>query len=377
MRSLLAGNGINIQFDHKNYTTSEIVFRLLQNCDRDVFPDHIIVNEPYLLKNYIGQLFLEARLALQGAYDSYVTCKAEESSLSSFKEQYNKKLYSLRITDIGFEDYYLVHDLVCYKYGVANPEQFSIRESMRIAYLLSIYNDGKLDELHKNYPRKFIEYLRDFDSIFTTNYDSNIYSVVEKRVYHIHGWFKQLSAVYDAASFWNQLPDASIKTTTVDENYYYLYSNALTTHCGDYKQFQLKQYSYANDAITKLAAAYTTNPNVKRDVDLWTNDSNRITANMGHAVKLKVKNPDLNFSDDFHFDELSKITGELEILCLSPWNDFHIFESIEKSKINQCTYYYFSDEQRDKVCEILPTLYAKGCLKLCPLKEFWGKMYES
>ena len=62
MKNLLVGNGINIQFDNQSYTTTEIVLRLLKNCDRDDFPSHIIVNEPYLLKNYIGQLFLEARL---------------------------------------------------------------------------------------------------------------------------------------------------------------------------------------------------------------------------------------------------------------------------------------------------------------------------
>lgn len=377
MKNLLVGNGINIQFDNQNYTTSMIVLRILKNCDRDDFPAHIIVNEPYLLKNYIGQLFLEARLALQGEYDSYVNCKSEEASLASFKEQYSKNLSTLRITDIGFEDYYLIHDLVCHKYKTVNPEQFYIRESMRIAYLLSIYNDGLLDELHKKYPPKFVEYLRSFDSIFTTNYDSNIDSVVEKRVFHIHGWFKQLSAVYDATSFRNQLPDAPIEGTVIDDKYYYLYSNALTTHCGDYKEFQLKQYSYANEAITKLAVAYETNPSVKKDVDSWIADANKITANMGHAVKLKISNPDLVFSDDFHFDELSKIKGELEILGLSPWNDFHIFEAIEKSEITQCTYYYFSDEQRDKVLEMLPTLHSKGLLKLCPLKNFWSKMYEN
>ena len=76
MKNLLVGNGINIQFDNQSYTTAEIVLRLLKNCDRDDFPTHIIVNEPYLLKNYIGRLFLEARLALQGDYDSYVTSKA-------------------------------------------------------------------------------------------------------------------------------------------------------------------------------------------------------------------------------------------------------------------------------------------------------------
>lgn len=248
---------------------------------------------------------------------------------------------------------------------------------MRIAYLLSIYNDGLLDELHKKYPQNFVEHLRDFDSIFTTNYDSNIDSVVKKPVFHIHGWFKQLSAVYDATSFRNQLPDAPIKDAVIDDKYYYLYSNALTTHCGDYKQFQLKQYSYANEAIAKLAVAYETNPSVKKDIESWIADPNKITANMGHAVKLKVSNPDLVFSDNFHFDELSKIEGELEILGLSPWNDFHIFEAIEKSKVTQCTYYYFSDEQRDKVLEMLPTLHSKGLLKLCPLKNFWSKMYEN
>ena len=377
MKNLLVGNGINIQFDNQSYTTTEIVLRLLKNCDRDDFPSHIIVNEPYLLKNYIGQLFLEARLALQGGYDSYVTCKAEENSLISFKEQYAKKLATLKITDIGFEDYYLIHDLVCHKYNTVNPEQYYIRESMRIAYLLSIYNDGELDKLHLKYPKAFVDYLKSFDSIFTTNYDSNVDSVVDNEVYHIHGWFKQLSAVYDANSFRNQFPDAPIKNITVDNAYYFLYSNALTTHCGDYKEFQLKQYAYANDAITKLAAAYATNPSVKNDIDSWIRDENRITSNMGYAVKMKVSNPELVFSDDFHFDKLSAITGELDILGLSPWNDFHIFESIEKSKVTKCTYYYFSDEQCDKVTEILPTISAKGILQLCPLKDFWSKMYEN
>ena len=173
------------------------------------------------------------------------------------------------------------------------------------------------------------------------------------------------------------MPDAPIENTVVDNNYYYLYSNALTTHCGAYKEFQLKQCSYANEAVTKLAAAYETNPTVKNDVEQWINDKNKITSNMGHAVKLKVSNPDLIFSDDYHFDELSKLKGELEILGLSPWNDFHIFEAIEKSEITKCIYYYFSDEQRDKVLEMLPTLHATGRLKQCPLEKFWSKMYES
>ena len=37
MRNLLVGNGINIQFDNTNYTTQQIVLRILKNCDRDDF----------------------------------------------------------------------------------------------------------------------------------------------------------------------------------------------------------------------------------------------------------------------------------------------------------------------------------------------------
>ena len=36
--NLLAGNGINIQFDRHSYTTQQIVLRILKNCDRDDFP---------------------------------------------------------------------------------------------------------------------------------------------------------------------------------------------------------------------------------------------------------------------------------------------------------------------------------------------------
>ena len=112
MNNLLVGNGINIQFNKTDYTSQQIVLRILKNCDRDDFPSHIIVNFSYLLKNYIGQLYLESRKIILGDYDNYTFGSAEKNSLVSFKKQYTDKINMLRITDIGFEDYYLIHDLV-------------------------------------------------------------------------------------------------------------------------------------------------------------------------------------------------------------------------------------------------------------------------
>lgn len=107
-----------------------------------------------------------------------------------------------------------------------------------------------------------------------------------------------------------------------------MYSNALTTHCGAYKELQIKQIPQANSAVEKMAIAYNNDPKIKQDVDSWTLKSNKLTANMGYAIQLKAANPSLTFSDNYHFDTFKNITGTLEILGLSPWNDFHIFESI-------------------------------------------------
>ena len=376
MNNLLVGNGINIQFNKKDYTTQQLVLRILKNCDREDFPSHIIVNFPYLLKNYIGQLFLEAIDILEDKYDSYTNCFAEVESLKSFKKRYKDKINILRITDIGFEDYYLIHDLVCHKTNTQNPKQYYIREAMRIAYLYAIYNDGKINTLYQEYPRKFIDYLIGFDNIFTTNYDLNVELATQKQVYHIHGQFDKKSDVYLLNSFRNQLPDAPIKEIEIDENYFYLYSNALTTHSGAYKELQIKQISQANSVVEKMAMAYNNDPKIKQEVDSWTIEANKLTANMGYAIQLKAVNPSLTFSDNYHFDIFKNITGTLQILGLSPWNDFHIFESVNDSDIDKCVYYYFDESECDKIKELLPELNVQGKIEFLSVKAFWENCYE-
>lgn len=371
MKNLLVVNGINIQFDNTNYTTQQIVLRILKNCDRDDFPSHIIVNFPYLLKKIMGQLYLEARKIINGEYDSCPNCSAEKKSLQSFKERYGDRISTLRITDIGFEDYYLIHDLACHKFNIQNPDQFYSREGMRVAYLYAIYNEGHLNKLHLKYPTKFVHFLSSFDDIFTTNYDSNIENATGKDVFHIHGQFDVKSDVYNADSFRNQLPDAPIKEYEIDENYFYLYSNALTTHCGDYKEFQIKQYSNANSGIEKMVNAYLTDENVRKEVDNWTNDKNKITANLGYSIQLKAKHPELTFSDNFHFDKLKLVTGELTILGLSPWNDFHIFETIDNANLDNCLFYYYSEDECETIKSLLPSLSAKNKLNFRCVKNFW------
>ncbi len=135
MRNLLVGNGINIQYDNINYTTKNIVLRILTDLDKPDYPCDYIIDQPILLKHYIGKLFLFARDMIDGEFDEFVNCSAERKALEDFKERYSYRKNSLRIADIGFEDYYLIHDLVCHKSGINNPEQYVVREAMRLSLI--------------------------------------------------------------------------------------------------------------------------------------------------------------------------------------------------------------------------------------------------
>lgn len=72
-----------------------------------------------------------------------------------------------------------------------------------------------------------------------------------------------------------------------------MYSNALTTHCGAYKEEQINQPSVANSAVEKMANVYRTDEKLRQEIDKWTQEENKLTANMGYAIQLKAANPSL------------------------------------------------------------------------------------
>lgn len=371
MKNLLVGNGINIRFD-LNYTTTNIILRLLTDTEQQDYPTEYIVDDPLMLKCYIGKLFLCAREIINGEYDRYAFGTAEIKALEDFKERYKPSIKELRIADIGFEDYYLIHDLVCHKHKVFNPDKYVLREMMKMAYFHAIYNRGKLNELHKQYSDRFIKYLLQFDNIFTTNYDKNIELATGKEVYHIHGQFDKYSEVYNPESFRNQLDDNPLKDVHNDIEFMYLHSTALSTHCGDYKEFQIKQSSLANSAVEKMAKGYLEHEAIRKDIDSWKNVSNQLVVNLANSIKLKVENPNQGFQEDYSVGELKKINGTIEILGLSPYNDYHIFENIDNSNINKCIYYYFNKSECERIKRLLTNF--EGVLEFKNVEEFWTVM---
>lgn len=135
------------------------------------------------------------------------------------------------------------------------------------------------------------------------------------------------------------------------------------------------QISQANKGIRRFAEAYTNDPAIKKTIDGWTKDDNRLVSNLGRAVQIVVLHPDIQFIDNYHFDEFETLAGELEILGLSPQNDTHLFKTINSLDIDMCTYYYFSEQEVEDVRLQLDTLSSNGHLRFASVKEFW-KSYE-
>lgn len=374
MKNILVGNGINIQYDKVSYSAQNIVLRVLTDVDRNDYPIEYIIEDPIALKSYMGYLFLAAREALDGEFDNYTCCTAEREGLKDFKERYSLRKKSLRISDIGFEDYYLIHDLLCHKNKIYNPEQFQIREVLKMAYFHAIYNQGQLNELYKKYDEALCAFLKSFDNIFTTNYDSNLEKSTEKIIYHIHGQFDKLSETYNEKSFRNQLQDKPIKGIPNEIEYRYLHSTALSTYCGDYKKYQINEHAVSNEVIDKMAEGYKKTESIKAEIDNWGQVSNKLVANLSEAIKLKVNNPELRFQEDYSIKEFKEMQGELIIFGLSPYNDYHLFEMIDNASIEKCVFYYYDESECQRIKQLLSNLQFQNKLFFESTKEFWRSM---
>lgn len=239
MKNLLVGNGVNIQHDGYEYSNGSILKRTLLNYDKEDYPKHILGDEPILGNIYLYQLFETASDIIDDKFDDLTNCTVERRALDEFKVKYASKL--IKITDIGFEDFYLLHDLVCHKCNITNPDMYNVRNSLEGSFIHAIYNDGEINEIHKKFSVQFINWVRQFDSIFTTNYDENIDKVTDVKVNHLHGDFKTLKDIYDPKSFRNMLSDCPIRECKVDEEFQHLYTTAISTHSGDYKEMIMKQ----------------------------------------------------------------------------------------------------------------------------------------
>ncbi len=368
---LLIGNGINIQYGRGEISNKDIILRAIDNVKSRKINTEIVIDEPDLLLSFFGICYKEVSKILEGKYKNIYMTSDEKLAYDKFLDDYSGSK-SLRITDIGFEDYFFIMQLIFRKYNIQNPEAYIVRGTIERFFIDSIYNEGKINQIYKDYPEGLKNYFDKFDMIFTTNYDKNIEYFTNRKVYYLHGAFHIRDDVYNPDSLRNHLSDAPLNDIEVNGDYPHLYSNAITTYSGNNKLFKIMQGKLANEAIEKFVYGYAKDNKIRIDIDSFRDTDNQILINLYESVLKKLENSDLSFSENYPIKEFENIEGEISIVGLAPNNDIHIFEMINNNpKVNKALYYYYTPNRNDEVKD----MFNNKEVEFFPVKELW-KMYE-
>lgn len=346
MENLLVGNGLNIQFGSIDYSSSRIIKRAINNLKVGNVPEEVYLKE---IGDWLTRLHGEVPQILAGAYDRHAWSPTDARALADLKKRYRTARKPICIYDIGFEDYFFIHNLFCCQQKIENPHKFYLKEALRRLFLDSIYNSGKVQEIHHHFPTALRQFFIAFQNIFTTNYDKNIEEFSEQRVWYLHGAFHTMDGRYAPNSMAGKIGEmrGEAPKPSIRKRYEHLFSNALTSHSGELKQMVSEMGPNANSALLKLVASSETNTEVASGIESWADSDNPVVKALYDAIKLKLEDSSLSFPEDYPLRSFSEIEGNLDIVGLSPTNDNHLFDAIiDNTNLKKVRYYYFDESDK-------------------------------
>ena len=143
MNTLLIGNGINIQYAKGGISNKDIILGAIKNIKNGEINKEVLIDDPNLLLSFLGICYRQIDGILDGEYENVFMTFDEKISYDKFLDDYSGEK-SLRITDIGFEDYFFILQLIFRKYNLKNPEPYMVRITLERLFIDAIYNGEKL-----------------------------------------------------------------------------------------------------------------------------------------------------------------------------------------------------------------------------------------
>lgn len=353
MKSVIVGNGINIQFGGKAYASEFIMKRIKYRTKLgyyDILFDGVLGRQEII--RILNIFVIIANDILDNKYDdclNYNCVNYDEllPILNDFKDRYNKIKTPHQLM---LEDWFFVLHMYFLKNSDISDNLIASKQGFERLILDGIYNGGKLQEVYKKMPKKVKKFFLGFDNIFTLNYDNNLEDLTGKNVYHLHGDFSVLS---NSENPENVLGFIRKKTNNrvIIEGMEHCFCNALLNYSGHLK---LKEANTNHNLIVcseKFKWKYD-NDEAFKSYLLSLKDSKPVEHEM---YMTKINNENLNMATEYYFFEFDNIEGELHIIGMSPNNDGHIFECINNNKKLRKVYIYcFSKSEKDYIEENLP-----------------------
>lgn len=337
MKSILVGNGINIQFANAAYSSEFIIkrayFNSLQGKYDSLFNNEIPGKEvASIIKSsiIIGNNILEDKF-------SYVEEPILKEAIEDFKYRYRHVTSFTKYSQIMLEDWFLLIKLFFVENADIADQWLSAKQGFEQIFLDAIYNDGYIENIHLKMTKKVAEYFKDFDCIFSLNYDSNIESLIKKDVFHLHGCYNILSDGENKNTILGYIRFINGEQV-LQEHMKHCFCNALLDYSGRLKKARTEQIDKLSTEIDRLRQLNLCNP---PEYERYIGEIKKRDEHSYNVITTSIDNPLLSAGTNYHFIDLSVLTGELVILGVSPNNDAHIFESINKSAVEKVYFYNY------------------------------------
>lgn len=202
-----------------------------------------------------------------------------------------------------------------------------------------IYNDEF--EFYKRTHKGVVKYFESFNSVFTLNYDNTVEKLTENQLYHLHGDFETRHPSENPQNALGYSRIQSGQNIKFPQQFEHCNSTVILDFSGN------KKYKYA----TNMTLAYRTVEQYKELVKCGVSTTEEILSKVPLAsceiVKTAIEK-NLIVGQNYYFDEFEQLQGTLTVIGLSPQNDSHIFECINKSNLDKVIFYHFFGKKPKK-----------------------------
>ncbi|BDR67715.1 hypothetical protein K144316041_18250 [Clostridium tetani] len=374
--SVLIGNGLNIQIGGDDYLNKWIIVRLLARAKAGEYDELFMDNkgEPIVTGKDIVMLFngmvTIANKARKNEYDQVVIESNKTDiiqALKDFKSRYTYKITS--VEQIGMEDWFLILLLFLIEQSDILDQYESAKQGFERMILDSIYCGGEIQKLHSKMGKTARTYFKNFENIFTVNYDNNLEKITNAPVFHLHGDFFSKSISENPDNAYGYLRKQNGQNIEFSPRFEHCNCNAILDFSGK------RKYELA----TNMTKAYMEFEDIKKmskdDKNNYFSLLTQLPEEQREIIEIGIEK-DLFLGHNYHFQDFEQLTGTLTIIGLAPQNDDHIFKCINKSNIENVIFYnYFGDKSDSEIAKEIKSI-SLGIDKpytIKNIKEVWEK----
>lgn len=352
MKHLLIGNGINIQFGGRAYTSEFIMKRIKYRTRLGIYEELFgksITREE--LESFFQAFKEEGNALLHGEYDRYVNDPEVVEAIEEFKKRYKRDFNQPH--EIMLEDWFLLFQVFYMKHKDLLEEQGLAKVGFQRVVLDAIYNEGRIESifsgLTKQKKKALKRFFSGYDTIFTLNYDSNVDHLLSQTVYHLHGSFSVLTESENPEYAMGYVRNAE-GSTVYTEEMRHCFCNALLDYSGKQKQQKLE----SNEKLIREVESYPTRYYKDAVLRYQINKLKDTKPLEYKTIMAKIEHPELKIATDYHYADFRNIEGELHIIGMSPNNDSHIIDAIRNNpNLNRIVFYYKSEEDKEMANRVL------------------------